>query len=387
MAQQDYASLAKQFGGVAAAPPPKPPEDYARFGPMQSMLQDQAEGGASTDPLPSVGGAVGGIVGASAGPVGAVAGATLGGMTGDAIRTLIELVRGRKPVPTAAESATSMATQGAVQGTSQAVGGAVTWSLAKAAPWLMQKAIRPSATLLNEYRKTAKDLADTMLKEGINVSPGGLEKLQRLILATNDEIKSLVANAPGTIDKRLVAARVAPVANRVAHQTNPTADLKAIGDTVDEFMHHPILNGDLSVPDAQAMKIATYHKLGKSYGEMKGAEVEAQKALARGLKEEVAEKVPGVKALNAREADLMAAGEAVGRRVQADATADPLGLLFAAENPTLFIAGLMNRQPVVKSLIARGMYATAAKAAGVPENVIRAAVYAIASGADDAPPQ
>ena len=41
--------------------------------------------------------------------------------------------------------------------------------------------------------------------------------------------------------------------------------------------------------DAQAMKQGTYRALGdKAYGELKGASIEAQKAQARGLKEELA---------------------------------------------------------------------------------------------------
>lgn len=339
---------------------------------------------AVADALPAVGGAVGGVMGAPAGPVGSIAMAGLGGAAGEAARQGVRGVQraftGEQPegVDTGA-----LVTQGAVQGGAQAIGAGATKALGTGGRWLMQHTVRANPALLKEFRTTAGKIAETLLEKGINVTEGGLQKLQGLITATNDEIKSMVAAAPGAITKKNVAARVAPIAMRVGRQTNPVADLNTVGNTVDEFLNHPVYKGDLSPADAHAMKLATYQKLGKSYGEMKGAEIEAQKALARGLKEEVADAVPGVAAKNAEEARLLAAGGALTKRIALDSSADPLGLLFAASNPSLFIAGLINRQPVIKSMLARGMYNVAAKAAGVPENVIRSAVFAVASGQED----
>lgn len=365
-------------------PPPSGPRAPVAGRGTQFQQPSRSTIDAVADALPTVGGMVGGVVGAAGGPVTAIATSGLGGAAGEAarqgVRNVTRVIAGEEPEQV---NAGSVATQGAVQGISQATGTAATKALGTGGRWLMQHTIRANPTLLKEFRTTAGKIADTLLEKGINVTEGGLVKLQGLITATNDEIKSMVANAAGQIPKQRVAARVAEVAGRVGRQTNPTADLKAIGDTVDEFINHPVMKGDLSPADAHGMKLATYQKLGKSYGEMKGAEIEAQKALARGLKEEVADAVPGVAAKNAEEAELLAAGGALTRRIALDSSADPLGLLFAASNPSLFIAGLINRQPIIKSMLARGMYGTAAKASGVPENVIRTAVYAVASGQED----
>jgi hypothetical protein len=54
------------------------------------------------------------------------------------------------------------------------------------------------------------------------------------------------------------------------------------------------------------MKQGTYQALGsKAYGEVKGASIEAQKALARGLKEEIANQFPEIGNLNADESRLL----------------------------------------------------------------------------------
>jgi hypothetical protein len=58
----------------------------------------------------------------------------------------------------------------------------------------------------------------------------------------------------------------------------------------------------IPVDQAQAMKQGTYQQLkGRAYGELKSATIESQKALARGLKEELEAQFPEIKGLNAQE--------------------------------------------------------------------------------------
>ena len=61
----------------------------------------------------------------------------------------------------------------------------------------------------------------------------------------------------------------------------------------------------MNAADAQAMKKGTYTVLGGKYGEQGSASVEAQKALARGLKEEIATQFPEISNLNAQESKLL----------------------------------------------------------------------------------
>jgi hypothetical protein len=61
----------------------------------------------------------------------------------------------------------------------------------------------------------------------------------------------------------------------------------------------------MNAADAQAMKQGTYQVLKGKFGEQGSASVEAQKALARGLKEEIANQFPEISNLNANESRLL----------------------------------------------------------------------------------
>lgn len=333
--------------------------------------------------LPAAGGVIGGLLGN-------VPGAALGGAAGESARQLSRRAMGESAPATAGEAAGGVALGGAVQGGAQAVGMGLGAGMAKAAPWLMQSAVKPTLATLKEYGTTAPKLVKTLLDEGVNVTTGGLARLRNLLDATNQEIAAAVANAPGSIAKKNVAARVAPTAQRIGRQANPTADLKAVGDSVEEFMKHPVYGGPtLSVAEAQAMKQATYQQIGKKYGEASSASIETQKALARGLKEEIAEEVPQIAALNAKDAQFMAAADAVGRRVALSGNKDPVGFAWVASHPATFLAALMDRHPIVKSMLANGAYRAAATVSKVSPQAIRAAVLALATDerGDEPPPQ
>ena len=100
-----------------------------------------------------------------------------------------------------------------------------------------------------------------------------------------------------------VAARADAIKPKFASQVNPRTDLDAIEASKQEFLDSnttPPASGvgpanikPIPAADAQAMKQGTYQQLkGKAYGELKSASIEAQKALARGLKEELENAFP-----------------------------------------------------------------------------------------------
>lgn len=349
---------------------------------------------------PSGGGALGGAVGG-------VPGAMIGGAAGRGYQQLTQnwdqILPALRDLATTRTTQPEAVTRGAVQGmdtgivdagTSGAIQGAVQGAgtllskgMTTAAPWLMQTALKPTKALLEEYRTTGPALATTLLNEGVNVTPGGLQKLGVLLDANNAAISDAVRTAPPVnIPKPTIAARALTTAGKLAQQTNPTSALEALRDTVTEFLDHPVYKGDLSVPDAQAMKVGTYKAIGDRYGELSNASVETQKALARGLKEEVAAAVPGISDMNARDSQLMAGLDAVGRRVAQAGNVDPVGFAWAAvHRPASFVAAMIDRNAAVKSLIARGMWDQAGRVAGVAPNLIRTAVAAVAAGQPDAP--
>ncbi len=137
---------------------------------------------------------------------------------------------------------------------------------------------------------------------------------------------------------------------------------------------------------AQEIKQVTGTDIRKKYGEMKQYEVEAKKALVRGLKEELERVAPGIDVKNARQGGLMQAEKDVGRRVAYNSNKDIGGLAtLSAAHPAVFLAMLMDRSPAVKSMVARGMYTSAGAAAKVSPQLIRVAMHALASQSDDQP--
>lgn len=340
------------------------------------------------DTLPAVGGLIGGAAGLELGP-GAVATAGVGAAAGQTVKNFVNAYRGKKVPTTLPAAVADVGLAGMTYGATPEMGGMVAGGLLKAgAPWLMQKAVKPTEALLKEYKTTAPRLVKTLLDEGINVTQGGLDKLQRLFDATNADIRAAIQSSTGTIDKGKVAQRTVDTAKKLSQQVNPTADLQAVDDVVLEFFDHPTQRGpSLKVQDAQDMKVGTYQQIGKKYGQVSSANLEAQKALARGLKDEIALEVPEISGLNARDAKLMAAMDAVGRRAALSGNKDPVGFAWVAHNPVTFLAAIFDRSPVVKSLIARGAYQAAGMTAKVSPQLIRVAVVALAQGENgDGPP-
>jgi hypothetical protein len=179
------------------------------------------------------------------------------------------------------------------------VGPKIEARMADAAPDLYRSALKPSTVPAKQAQVTGA--IKTGLESGIPVSEAGLEKLGSLIDDVNDKIKSTIdANPNRPINKFSVASRLSDTAKKFSRQVNPTADLNAIGEAGNDFLGTQ--PNPIAASDAQALKTGTYQQLkGKAYGELKGASIESQKALARGLKEELANAFPELKDLNARD--------------------------------------------------------------------------------------
>jgi hypothetical protein len=224
---------------------------------------------------------------------------------------------------------------------------------------LMQSALKPPLADLKTGR--AATAIQTMLDEGLNVTKGGVAALREKIGDLNREIVAKLAQSPGsTVDKRKVAGSLKDLSVKVLKQANPQADSAAVRTAWDDFLAHPLLQGGDQIPVqlAQELKQGTYKALGgKAYGELKGVEIEAQKALARGLKDEIASAVPGIAKLNEAESKLLTTLSVAERRILVEANKNPMGLALIAHNPASFAAFLADRSAAFKSILARMMNA------------------------------
>ncbi len=227
-------------------------------------------------------------------------------------------------------------------------------ALRSAAERLMRSTLKPSkSALMNGDADTAVKM---LLGNGINVTKGGVDKLNNMIEDLNGQISNNIANSTATINKSDVANSLSGLRERFTNQVDPLPDLNAIQGVSDRFAQHPLLSGDqIPVQLAQSMKQGTYQQLAKKYGQLGSADIEAQKSLARGLKEGIADAVPSIGGLNAQESQLIKALSVTEQRVFQQMNNNPLGLAGLASNPKSWVAMMADKSPLFKSLMARSL--------------------------------
>lgn len=227
---------------------------------------------------------------------------------------------------------------------------------------LMQSAIKPTiAQLKNGESATA---VNTLLERGINPNEAGVNKLRSLIDDVDSQIGTAITGSNAVIDKQNVLSRLTGTRQSFGNQVSPTADLKAIQGVADDFLTHPgIAGNNIPVQAAQDLKRGTYKVLEKKFGQMGSAETEAQKALARGLKEEIATAVPGVQGMNEELSKLITTLNVSERRALMEMNKNPMGLAALANNPASWAMFMADKSALFKSLAARAMNASSGSAA------------------------
>lgn len=242
------------------------------------------------------------------------------------------------------------------------------------AKYLMQSALKPGQAA-RESGDADRAIA-TMLEEGISPTRGGMSKASALAKKLNKAVNAKIAGSSAQADIPAVVQRLDPLKARATMQVNPEADIAAIDKAVAEFQGSPAISNATSIPVqlAQKLKSGTYTSLGnKAYGELGSASTEAQKQLARGLREEVIAKVPEIAEPLKREAALRNAMEVAASRALQDANKNPLSLgtsIAAIMHDPLSAAGMWaNASTPVKALLARMLYT-----AGKPSSALPAAI-------------
>lgn len=245
-----------------------------------------------------------------------------------------------------------------------AAGTALRGPLQNAGRSLMTRAVNP--ILGDKLSGDAAKGVETMLQQGFNPTKGGVEAMRGKIAELGDQISEAVKNSTATINKNAVADRLSSAVERFKAQVNPSADLASIEKAWSEFLAHPDLTGktDMPVQLAQRLKQGTYESLGKKvYGEQSGATTEAQKQLARGLKEEISTAVPGVAQKNTLQGELINAKDMAERRAAVESGKHPLGLgtsiAAIAHDPMAALGMWANSSAYAKSMLARMLYTPA----------------------------
>lgn len=200
-----------------------------------------------------------------------------------------------------------------------------------------ESALKPSTVMSPAERSS---VVQTALKNEIPISSDGLQKLGDRIDELNQAIKNEISSDPTRpIDPNKVATRADAAKAKFYNQVNAQPDLNAIEASRQQFLAeqgakpgtpsipprptglldaqgNPIMSSGIpakpptpappmNAADSQTMKQGTYRVLRGKFGEQGSASVEAQKALARGLKEEIATQFPEIGKLNATESKLL----------------------------------------------------------------------------------
>lgn len=260
---------------------------------------------------------------------------------------------------------------------------------------LYQSALKPSPALA---AGKVQGMVRAGLDNSVPVSAAGVEKLGGLISDLGDKVRSEIqagSTAGATVDPFKVATRLSDTSKRFASQVNPEADLNAIGESGNEFLR----NNPEPIPAvaAQDLKSGTYTSLkDKAYGEQKSATVEAQKALARGIKEELENQFPEIKGLNAQQGQAASLQKALTRAVQRIDNHQLFGLgtpLAAAAGgavaggPGAIVLGILKHvidQPAMKSQLA---YTLARAGKGIPISAATARIAAYSNQLGNAMPK
>lgn len=231
-------------------------------------------------------------------------------------------------------------------------------------------------------------VVSTGIREGIPASRGGFDEAGKRVDALNGEIANKIAGESerqgAVVQPREVAAKVEDIRPTFSEQVNPSADVASLEKSKQEFLDkHSIkapytkiepnpysdsfggfvptgegvtkIEQPFTLSQAQAEKTGTYRQLRKKYGELGSADVEAQKQLARGLKDEIAKRVPGLSELNARDAALIELEQRLSRFVAREGNKNTVGLIpavLSGGSETGLLATLAMDNPYIKSQIA-----------------------------------
>lgn len=225
--------------------------------------------------------------------------------------------------------------------------------VSKTAERLYQSALKPSTKLSDVQRA---ELITTGLREGIPVTSAGLDELGKSLNEVNRSISEVIKQASkqgDVVSTAEISKRLNDVRERVGNTINGRMRLKDIDEIEQNFLSQ---YGDtIPVEKAQQVKVNTYQVLRKSYGEMKSVAIEGEKALARGIKEELATKYTQLKALNARDSALINLERALEKAVGRISNRDVVGLGTTVASTANPFAGLLKAvidNPTVKSKLA-----------------------------------
>lgn len=251
----------------------------------------------------------------------------------------------------------------------------------------MQSAIKPQTKYL-EAGDSAPEAIETMLQYGVNPTEErtiwgrGLDTLQKEKARLNSLVDELVRGSPKTISTQKALSEVEALRPGMVASGADIDELQGLTKFISGKQANPMLGGEeLSVPAAQEMKKRIYERVGNlNYlRQNPNTNVQAEQALARGLRKGISEAVPEVAPINQEEAKIINALNVSERRALAEANKDIMGVASISPSMWRNILGFADRNSGFKAILARMMNDAANKANAIKQMPMGTAPAAIAT--------
>ena len=220
---------------------------------------------------------------------------------------------------------------------------------------IMQAALKPTGKEMDAGRGGAA--IQTALQRGFNSSSGEAENLRGMVGGLETQIQNALKTSGNTVDKGEVASRLQDVISRIEKTSlNPQERTAAVEKIYNEVLANPKLPNQIPVGQANEIKQGIYQMLRDKYGEIGSDAVEAQKALARGLKETIGKAEPGVASKLKEQSELANLLRIMQRRANVEGNSNIASLAPLAAHPPAAIGFLADKYGMSKSMLARMLY-------------------------------
>lgn len=214
--------------------------------------------------------------------------------------------------------------------------------------------------------------AQAFLKQGVNMTKGGLETLTNRVEDQGNQLSDLVQGKPGTFSLRPVLQKLSNLEAEYLHQPNADADLAAVRSARESLLNNPLYSKDVTAPtmvqqhtpastilngqgqpmtpasstmvpgpnqvvgrelvpqsaaEIDRMKKNVYQGLKGKYGKEGSGVIESDKATGRALKGILDDNVPGAKEINSAQKQTIVAKNALQDAITRQENNHAFGLL------------------------------------------------------------
>lgn len=196
------------------------------------------------------------------------------------------------------------------------VAGLVAAPVAEGTADLLRRSALKGGYTVNAPAGDVRGAAQAMRESGVPFSDAGVNKVGQALQDLRNAIESRVKDAAQqgvTVDPNRVQLRGDELMARKGMQVYPTEDVRAVQKVQDTFGQN--WPGQIPADVAQELKVGSGAANSGKYGQASVAQIEAEKALTRGLKEELERQIPELGGLNAKQAKLINLEDILGKAV------------------------------------------------------------------------